>query len=494
MTSTKTLFEKIKNPIIGASVQAFGRIGCENIFPNFKIACLNYSAEIEHIRKFGIPLFCLEESLKKIPKETKRNPFSVLKDKNAQSFIGLANKKNPPVILLYKSSSSLEFLAKKKGWILAANPISLEKKLENKVFFKKLLKKASLSGLLKKNITLAVLKKQGYNNASRIFSSVFVVQNPKRGGGGGTFFIKNKTDFATAITVLKKDQQLSWSSSVVVSPFVDGFSPSITGCVTKKKIFQIPPQLQLIDIQELFPQAKGQGVFCGHDWSEAFKIKKQIQGKMKRTVQQIGIALRKEGFRGIFGVDFIVDWKQKNVFPLELNPRLLGTFPVSTLIQLQKKEIPLVAFHVLEFLKQPLPRALYQKKETLSIKSPEKAHLFVRAPYKPAFIKGSLRAGVYCLKNKKLVFKRKGFSFSQIKNAKEFLIVDGVPSFPRKINKKDPGRIFRVVFSCQISQNMGTRLNAFGASVVKATYQSLHITQTHKAPHDHKKTFQRKTP
>jgi len=57
------------------------------------------------------------------------------------------------------------------------------------------------------------------------------------------------------------------------------------------------------------------------------------------------------GYKGIFGLDFVLDEKTNKLYIIECNPRLLGSFPTLNMVQLLNNEPLILAFHILEFLK-----------------------------------------------------------------------------------------------------------------------------------------------
>ncbi|MBU2025550.1 MAG: ATP-grasp domain-containing protein [Patescibacteria group bacterium] len=471
--------------VFGVSVQAFGRIGLEDCFSDFAIVCLNYSGEIETMRQEGVGIFCLEEHLGEKPKG-RRNPTTLLENKAARDFIKKHAAGRKPVLVLYKSSSKIEALAKKHGWIVAANPYNLRMKLENKVFFRRMAEKIGLEQIQGDVMTFGELN---YQKLKAKFKGAFVMQGSIGGGGGGTGFIHSEKDFKRTLKKFKQDLGLGTKDQVVASRFIKGYSPSITGCVAGKWALQLYPQLQLIDVKELHPEAKGNGVFCGHDWWEARNIPRATIKQMRETVEKIGNYLKKHRYRGIFGVDFLVDEKTGQAWAVEMNPRLLGTYPISTLIQQRRGELPLIILHLLEFILRnrsgdnteetgfdlELKRADIEKLNRAYGEPKQGAHFFISAPFKPCVLKNGINSGVFELEKGRLKFKRPGFKLRHLKTETEFLLVDGVPCKGREIMDDGPLRIMRVVCLGKISQNMGRELNDFGRNIIRAVYDALEI-------------------
>ena len=76
--------------------------------------------------------------------------------------------------------------------------------------------------------------------------------------------------------------------------------------------------------------------------------------KISALAELTGNALQKIGYRGIAGIDFLVDEKKNNIFLLELNPRLLSNLGFVTKKQAAIGEIPLLTIHLLEMLGENL--------------------------------------------------------------------------------------------------------------------------------------------
>jgi len=56
------------------------------------------------------------------------------------------------------------------------------------------------------------------------------------------------------------------------------------------------------------------------------------------------------GYKGIFGLDFVLDEEDRKLYVVECNPRLVASYPTLNMAQLLNNEPSILAFHVLEFL------------------------------------------------------------------------------------------------------------------------------------------------
>mgnify|MGYP000318300095 CR=1 FL=1 len=455
LNSIKKVFKKIKTPIFGAGVFAFARLGPEEFIPDYHILSLYFSQETKLIER-DIPLFCLEKEIGK--RLRPRNSSTLLC--HPKTKIYLSKFKNP-LILTYRSSKRMEKTAKENGWKIAISPWRFGKIfLENKVRFRKVLEKIKVPPTPGRIISFSSFFSFSFSDFKKEFGIPFVIQHPKKGGGKGTFFIKNDRDFKKVREYLKENK----ARNIIVAKYIKGPSPSITGCVTRFGILSCRPQFQICDVKILYNRDLGSGLFCGHDWS-ASEFPKKVLNQAKEIVEKVGLFLQKIGYKGIFGLDFVLDKKTQKLYLTECNPRLLGSFPTLTMIQLFQNEPPLIAFHLLEFLdfsgsidKRKIENQLWQKKEG--------AQMILHNPRaREAEVKGEVKPGIYRInlrKKEKFIFVREGYKFSHLQRKDEFLITDGVPFPGQKLNPYQ--RICRILTQDRVLKR---RLNGLLFSVEK---------------------------
>lgn len=421
ISDIKKNFKKVKNSIFGGAVYAFERLGPENFVENYQLLSLYNSKETELIKK-DIPVFCLEEKIER--KIKPRNSTSLLSSQEVQDYIEKNSEKEKPVILIYKSSYKLERLAKNKNWILAIAPKKFGKKLlENKVKFRRILEKIKVPIPPGRIVSLSFLRYKKLIELEKEFGLPFVIQHPEKGGGKGTFFIKGEKSFLRTKQFLRREKP----KEIIISKFISGPSPSITGCVTRYGILSTRPQYQICDELLLNSRPNRGGLFCGHDFSLAKNFSKKVLFQAKEAIDKVGSYFKRIGYKGIFGLDFILDEREENLYVVECNPRLLATFPVLTMVQVGNGEPPIIAFHLLEYLNVPydidvrkINSQMWQKKEG--------AQMFLHNPLQKSIkIKKDFKAGVYIKKKNKINFSREGYNLSHIKKDNEFLFTDGIP-------------------------------------------------------------------
>lgn len=472
LESLKEYFrENIDNPIFGVGVSAFNRIGLAEVVENYKLLSLKYSLDTELIEK-DIELYSLEKELGESILKEPKNSTTVLKNDKSKKFINQFPGK--PLVLPFNSSRKMEAVCKENNWIQATNPIGFGKELfEDKIKFRNILENTGIDvipGEINK------FKKLDYQKTKSKYNLPFVLQHPRSSGGKGTFFIKNRTDWDNAlekiqnptkynITKDKKSKNIN-KLELLITKFITGPSPATNCCVTRFGVLILKPRLQIMNTPLLCNPEVGSGVFCGNDWS-ASKFSEKVKSQVYIMGEKIGKIFKNMGYKGIFGIDFILDEKKEKIYLVEANPRLTGNFPTTTLIQLANNEPPLIVFHVLEFLNAKYELDI-DKINKIIQKDKFGAQVFIRnLENKSVRTLKQIKAGVYDYSHGKLKYKRPGYDFSHFNKKDEFIITENVPFKDTIIGPYM--RICRLLFNDRILKN-STDLNSKTEEIVKKTY------------------------
>lgn len=469
----KAVFQTIKKPIVGIGVTAFNRTGLEDIVPNYKIVCLRYSLDTPAIEK-DISVYSLERGRPTKHLKCNRNATSIILNRRTQKYLKKLPEK--PALLFYKTTDKIMAESKKHGWTMLNNSPEFGKKsLENKVYFRDILKKCDIDLIPGETDNLS---KIDFDTLNKKYGPRFVIQLPDRGGGKGTFFINDKEDYNNFINH-SRVQEYETPPEVVITKFIHGPSPSLTGCVTREGVISTGLQFQLLDIPELWNLKKGSGLFSGHDWTQAI-FNEKVQRQANIIAEKIGSHLSSLRYKGIFGLDMLLDKETEKLYVVECNPRLLGSFPCLPMVQIANGEPPLLGFHVLEFLK-----ANYRvdiDKVNRNIRRPKIGSQMIlhNLLYKWAENKKEIAAGVYKYQNGKFIFEREGYHYKHLKTKGEFLIADGVPILNSKLTPNQ--RLFRVLALRGVLDLRTNKLNEWGHNVARWVYRQLNITPLHEQP------------
>ncbi|MCP4009362.1 MAG: biotin carboxylase, partial [Proteobacteria bacterium] len=75
----------------------------------------------------------------------------------------------------------------------------------------------------------------------------------------------------------------------------------------------------------------------------------EIRDKARQYTRDFGEALREEGYRGYFELDFLIDLDNGELYLGELNPRVTGASSMTNHAAFAHADAPLFLFHLLEF-------------------------------------------------------------------------------------------------------------------------------------------------
>lgn len=462
-------------PPIGVGARAFPRLGPAVFLQGYRILCCRKTEDLSAIRAM-VPVECLEE------KDSSEGPpcrdtLSLLSHPVLKK-TGLLPEPGTR-LLVYQENPGLRELAYTHGWRLLANAFRIRERWEHKARFRKRLQEA---GFQVPQATVAALKdltRAKCRTWQRKWGRRLVIQIPDfpRGGGRATFFLNHEGEVESLRHVWGEGRHRGHTfGQVLVSSWIEGPSLSMEGCVTARGTLLSPLQTQLLDLPEVLPSGD-RGRFCGHQWGVP-KYPAAIEATAANVLRWVGEALRAEGYRGLFGVDFALDRAHGQLYALECNPRYTSAFPTLTLLQHSLGLIPLEGFHVLAWSEgEGLPSI--EDLDLAHREMPPVSQLFLfHRGEGAAKVLGELKAGRYRWDYDEGVARKVGtpLPFPQPPwDRSEFLLLDGPP--PRGSGLL-PGReldmILRAIFFRPVSSEEG-KLEPFAAEVTAWIYRSLGI-------------------
>lgn len=137
----------------------------------------------------------------------------------------------------------------------------------------------------------------------------YVVQNNYSSGGIGSFIIEKEE---------KADFKLNPCEIYLASPFLENcYSVNLHMIIGQKEQLVFPISIQIIEPN------KSPFIFRGSDFITAQNMPKYIVDNINNCAYKIGEKLAAMGYRGICGIDFIV--QDQDVYFIEINPRFQGS-------------------------------------------------------------------------------------------------------------------------------------------------------------------------
>lgn len=461
------LLSSYDNPVVGVGVTAFNRIGASFFLKNYYLAFIRNSQDLSLYKNQVKDIFCLEQlSRKKIGQQHSQ---AVLE---ANEIIAKILPLNPnPYLLLYKSSIGIEKISDKYGFKILGNRSQIRDQFENKGYFSQVLKQTGIEDIPSENLAVTDLESK-INSYKKIFGEKLVLKFPdiSIGGGVSIIFLRNKNEWQQFPQKLKALQKEYVLKTAVVQKFIEGISPSITGCVTKYGVLTSRMQTQVIDEPEVVSLAHGSGLFCGHDW-QYWPYSENSQKQAETICEKFGAFMQKKGYKGIFGLDLLLEKGTGKIYPCECNPRYTGAFPTYTLMQLKDEKIPMEAFHLAEHLNLNYEADFEKVNKSYKTINPCSQLILFNKKSRLVTIAGNLAPGIYEVKNNQLGYKKQSFLPKDIENDQQFIYIDGCPKQGSEV--KAFGRLGRLIFGGGILEADGKTLKGEIKKTISLVYRNL---------------------
>lgn len=388
-------------------------LGLEEMLKGYTIICSEKNDLVDLVRKKGCTVFCLEEEIGKTAGEYK-NTSQILSNEKVNTFIQMKSNGKTPHILYFKPNLKVDFLCEQKGYKKLVNQYELNESFENKINFfeltKTILPQYTLSGWTGK---ISDFKSENEKN----IQYPFVVQFGHGWAGKTTFVVKNEND-------LENLRNTFQYTNVKITPFIDGYTILNNCCIYEGHVFVGSPAIQLSGIDAL---SSNPSVTCGRQWPQTILSKEQVKN-IKSISETIGLIMSKKGYKGYFGLDFIVSKKDGKIFISENNARFTASVPFFTKREIAEGKMPLLVYHIAAFM---------GKKDLKEYDHPEiiGAQIIIRnTKSTPFVIKKEIKQGIFRIKNNTIEFLREGYEINSIKED-EFILSS--KSIGTKVNKDE---------------------------------------------------------
>lgn len=246
------------------------------------------------------------------------------------------NKTGKAMFLMFNEET--ERLAKKQGLEIMFPSAKMRTSMDNKVNTNRLAEKAGVACVpyvLSKVTDYAQLQK-----VSKKLGNDLVIQTPFGDSGHTTFFISNEAEYKKHAEEIEKEKE------VKIMKRINCRGSAIEACVTRHGTIVAPLMTELVGFKKLTPYKGG---WCGNEiYANAFTA--SIRQKARKYTQLFGDQLRKEGYKGYFELDFLIDQDNGEIYLGELNPRVSGASSITNHAVFALADAPLFVFHILEWM------------------------------------------------------------------------------------------------------------------------------------------------
>lgn len=411
--------------IAGIGIAPWPRLGPERWFKNYKI----FSYHGWDLECDTVSVHALADRVRPLPSLKRLNSQHLLENPDFQDMLKThADRYN---LLTYKPVSLPAGLS---SYTILENSPHITAKYENKAWFREQNADLPFPKFVIHLRDELRLNKDSYNRIMGRRSKV-VLQDEQLSGGKGTHIVENFEQYKKALRNLRR---MSVGKKVIVSEFIEsGVERSMQACVTTKGIVSGPLQKQIVADYQLSNLRVADGdKFCG---IELTKDNPELKHEIEKIAQAVGARLQAEGYKGIFGIDCIV--QDGKVYLLEVNPRLTGATPLLTMLYREGRDIPFYLLHILE-----LGKIQYEIEESIPVDMQTGALVLLHGQNdKLSLVEDVPTSGLYTVSRSGTVrFHKKAISFVGYEDREDLILIQ--EHTPRGHHVKPGGRIVNVYF------------------------------------------------
>ena len=244
-----------------------------------------------------------------------------------------------PKVAMVFFNSETEDICKELGYDLILPAASLRQHLDSKIVTTRLGNEAGAPSV--PNVLTRVDDWAGLQAVAQKagLGDELVVQTPYGDSGKTTFFISSEADW-------RKHSADIVGEEIKVMRRINNRPVAVEAVLTRCGTIVGPFMSELIGYKRLTP---ARGGWCGNEM-----FPEVLTGESRRTatqlVRRLGNRLAKEGYRGFFEVDVLVDTDTGEVYLGELNPRISGASSITNVTAGAYADVPLFLFHILEYM------------------------------------------------------------------------------------------------------------------------------------------------
>lgn len=160
----------------------------------------------------------------------------------------------------------------------------------------------------------------------------FIVQKRFSSGGEGTFHVKSSTDC----------DFINTTEEYIVSPFIKNAIPvNVHLVIFEDNVVLLPPSVQIvIEIEKKM-------LYCGADYICINQFHEEQKNLIVSKANEVGLFLKKHGYRGIIGIDLIV--ASNKIYFVEFNTRFQASSQLINKALFEQTGVSLQSLNLIAF-------------------------------------------------------------------------------------------------------------------------------------------------
>jgi biotin carboxylase len=332
ISEIRTFFRTNEQPIYFFGPTAFNLLGIDRWVRNFQYVAYYDSWDGAHPHVFtpkSRPFVDFESS-------EQINNY-LLRDAEVQEH--LRRRGGTPMVAMVFFDEETEEICRELGYTLILPPDALRRRLDSKIVTTELGNEAGAP-----SVPNVLGQADSYDELCALASenglgADLVVQTPYGDSGKTTFFIANQADWDKYA-----DDIIGQQAKVMKR--INNKAACVEACITRHGTIVGPFMTDLTGYPELTPY---QGGWCGNDLFPEALTDSQRARAIEHVVA-MGDRVSKEGYKGFFEIDILVDSDTDEVYLGEMNPRISGASSMTNVTAGAYADVPLFLFHLLEYM------------------------------------------------------------------------------------------------------------------------------------------------
>lgn len=330
LSDIRRFFRRNETPIYFISATNFNLLGADEWVHHFKY--INYidCYDGRHPNLF-------------VPPEISHEEFESIEDINNyllehKAVADYIQSRGPGKAMFLMFDETTEALAVELGLEVCLPPASLRTRLDDKLETTRIAEKAGVACV--PNVLASVDSYESLCEVSRHLGPDLVVQTAFGDSGHTTFMISDEDDWR------EHADKIVDAGDVKIMKRIKPRGTAVEACVTRHGTIVAPIMTELVGFEELTPY---EGGWCGNEiFADPFDAALQTQAR--EATLAMGECLKKEGYRGYFELDFLIDRDTGEMYLGEMNPRITGASSITNHAAFALSDMPLFMFHLLEWM------------------------------------------------------------------------------------------------------------------------------------------------
>jgi hypothetical protein len=319
-------------PVIWLNLSGAFVVGLDRACTIHTVACLDHGQEFPLVSARSGVRFLSRERLTKrrlrTPDPCTDEIVPALRPALERAVVSLGRDR--AMLVCPRGAATLERFAEEVGTRRASPPEALYRWLNHKANFFSGLETLHLPRLRGR---WGAIDEARFADLAGRLGVPFVLQRARGQSGSGTFMVGTASELAAV-------QRKLAGEDVWAAPFAGDLSLNVNAMAMESAVGVAFPSVQLVGLEMLGVRPCA---YCGNDFSSATRLPAELLAQVQEQTERVGGWLSGLGFRGLFGLDFVVDETSGRPIAVDLNPRWQGSTVLEAQGMLRAGRFPLAA-------------------------------------------------------------------------------------------------------------------------------------------------------